>query len=71
MLSRPAAMFATAPEEYAAHPVPSLEEWNSLWKAWDTVTRQMIPVEELNEIVVEEYRRARVAAVGKDDPAGR
>jgi ABC-type sugar transport system ATPase subunit len=28
-------------------------------------------VEELNEIVVEEYRRARVAAVGKDDPAGR
>jgi simple sugar transport system ATP-binding protein len=27
-------------------------------------------VEELNEIVVEEYRRARVAAVGKDDPAG-
>jgi formylglycine-generating enzyme required for sulfatase activity len=49
MLSRPAAMFATAPEEYAAHPVPGLEEWSSLWKAWDTVTRQMIPDEELNE----------------------
>jgi simple sugar transport system ATP-binding protein len=28
-------------------------------------------VEELNEIVVEEYRRARVAAVGRDDPTGR
>ena len=28
-------------------------------------------VEELNEIVVEEYRRARTAAVGRDDPTGR
>ena len=28
-------------------------------------------VEELNEIVVEEYRRARTAAAGSDDPAGR
>ena len=28
-------------------------------------------VEELTEIVVEEYRRARVAAIGQDDPAGR
>ena len=28
-------------------------------------------VEELNEIVVEEYRRARLAAIGQDDPAGR
>ena len=28
-------------------------------------------VEELNEIVVEEYRRARLAAVGRDDTAGR
>jgi simple sugar transport system ATP-binding protein len=28
-------------------------------------------VEELNEIVVEEYRRARLAAVGQDEPAGR
>ena len=28
-------------------------------------------VEELNEIVVEEYRRARLAAVGQDDAAGR
>jgi formylglycine-generating enzyme required for sulfatase activity len=42
-------MFATAPEEYAAHPVPSLEDWKALWTVWDTVTRQMIPDEELNE----------------------
>ena len=28
-------------------------------------------VEELNEIVVEEYRRARLAAAGQDDPNGR
>jgi hypothetical protein len=26
-------------------------------------------VEELNDIVVEEYRRARLAAVGSDEPA--
>lgn len=49
MLNRPSAMFATAPEKYAAHPVPSLDEWENLWKVWDTVTRQMIPDEELNE----------------------
>ena len=49
MLNRPSAMFATAPEEYAAHPVPSLEDWKALWTVWDTVTRQMIPDEELNE----------------------
>ena len=49
MLNRPPAMFATAPEKYAAHPVPSLDEWENLWKVWDIVTRQMIPDEELNE----------------------
>lgn len=49
MLNRPSAMFATSPEKYAAHPVPSLEEWNALWKVWDIVTRQMIPDEELKE----------------------
>lgn len=49
MLNRPSAMFPRAPEQYAAHPVPSIEEWTNLWKAWDTVTRQMIPDEELNE----------------------
>jgi L-histidine Nalpha-methyltransferase / hercynylcysteine S-oxide synthase len=40
-------MFATTPGQYAAHPVPSIEEWQQLWAIWDTVTRQMIPDEEL------------------------
>lgn len=42
-------MYPTKPEEYAAHPVPSLDEWHQLWSTWDTVTRQMIPDEMLQE----------------------
>jgi hypothetical protein len=37
----------TNPGEYAAHPVPSIEEWRSLWTAWDIVTKSMVPREEL------------------------
>lgn len=40
-------LFPTKPEEYAAKPVPSLSEWKDLWAAWDAVTRQMIPEDEL------------------------
>jgi L-histidine Nalpha-methyltransferase / hercynylcysteine S-oxide synthase len=29
--------------------IPSLAEWNELWKAWDMVTLEMIPKELLNE----------------------
>ncbi|KAF2723853.1 hypothetical protein K431DRAFT_219063 [Polychaeton citri CBS 116435] len=47
MISRPDIMPATKPEQYAAHPVPSVGEWHDLWKVWDTVTRQMIPEDEL------------------------
>lgn len=32
---------------YAAGPVPSIKEWQELWAAWDSVTRQMIPQDEL------------------------
>ncbi|KAK0269552.1 hypothetical protein LTR91_006212 [Friedmanniomyces endolithicus] len=46
---RPSTMFATKPERYAAHPVPSLDEWSQLWAVWDLVTRQMIPDEELHD----------------------
>ncbi len=35
------------PEEYAAHPVPSLEEWHELWRNWDIVTTQMISHDEM------------------------
>lgn len=38
---------STKPEQYAAHPVPSLDEWHELWKYWELVTRHMIPDEEL------------------------
>ncbi|GAW19464.1 hypothetical protein ANO14919_089510 [Xylariales sp. No.14919] len=36
-------------EEYAARPVPSLEEWRTMWKAWDLVTTKMIPADALME----------------------
>lgn len=36
------------PEQYAAHPVPSLADWRDLWASWDTVTKQMIPDEEVS-----------------------
>ncbi|KAI9848057.1 MAG: hypothetical protein M1837_001159 [Sclerophora amabilis] len=35
------------PEMYARSPVPSLADWNGLWVVWDTITRGMIPKEEL------------------------
>jgi hypothetical protein len=39
--------FSTKPEDYAAKPVPSLAEWKDLWAAWDAVSQQMIPEDEL------------------------
>jgi hypothetical protein len=33
--------------EYAAHPVPSLNDFHQLWSIWDVVTRKMIPEDEL------------------------
>lgn len=46
-VSKPSVFFPTNPEKYAAQPVPSLSEWRELWKAWDAVTLQMIPEDEL------------------------
>lgn len=46
-VSKPAFLFPTKPDLYAAQPVPALTEWRELWKAWDAVTRQMIPEDEL------------------------
>lgn len=34
-------------EQYAASPVPSVEDFENLWSAWDMVSRGMIPKEEL------------------------
>jgi hypothetical protein len=35
------------PSAYASSPLPSFEDWQSLWASWDVVTQQMIPNEEL------------------------
>lgn len=47
MVSKPAFFFPTKPELYAAQPVPSIGEWQELWKAWDAVTLKMVPRDEL------------------------
>lgn len=47
LLSPSAINFASKPSEYASQPVPSLEDWEKLWSAWDTVTRSMVPRDEL------------------------
>lgn len=41
--------FPLKPKEYALAPLPSLEEWNQLWAAWDLVTTKMIPASSLME----------------------
>jgi len=47
MLSPATVSFPTEPTQYAEHPIPSLEDFESLWRAWDVVTKAMIPQEEL------------------------
>ncbi|KAF2240140.1 hypothetical protein EV356DRAFT_438136 [Viridothelium virens] len=47
MLSKPMFSFSLKPEEYAKHPVPSVEEWRNGWAAWDVVTQGMISKDEL------------------------
>ena len=47
LVSKPKVTFPLQPELYAANPVPSLSDWQQLWTAWDVVTRDMIPEEEL------------------------
>ncbi|PNS18429.1 Ergothioneine biosynthesis protein 1 [Sphaceloma murrayae] len=49
LINRPPVQSATLPEQYASHHVPTLEDFRSMWKAWDTVTQDMIPDEELLE----------------------
>ncbi|KAJ5102025.1 hypothetical protein NUU61_004247 [Penicillium alfredii] len=47
LLSPAALHVPMKPSQYAARPTPSLEDFQSLWAAWDIVTRTMIPREEL------------------------
>ena len=46
-LSVPKFAYSLNPREYASQPVPTLQEFEQLWLAWDTVTRLMIPPEEI------------------------
>ena len=47
LLSRPTSAFPLRADEFAGHPVPTLQEFEQLWAAWDVVTRHMIPREDL------------------------
>ncbi|KAK7912229.1 hypothetical protein PG985_014710 [Apiospora marii] len=41
--------FPLTVKDYASTPVPSMEEWETMWKAWDMVTTQIIPADALME----------------------
>ncbi|KAF5583029.1 TAD2-tRNA-specific adenosine deaminase 2 [Fusarium pseudocircinatum] len=41
--------FSLIPSLYAAEPLPTVQDWKDLWKAWDVVTKDMMPDEELQE----------------------
>lgn len=49
MLQKSRMPFNSSPSVYAAQPLPSVEDWESLWVAWDVVTKGMLPHEELQE----------------------
>ena len=39
--------FPKQPSEYAAHAIPSLNDFQALWNAWDIVSKAMVPRQEL------------------------
>lgn len=47
MLAKPKMPFSLIPSAYASSVLPTVGDWEGLWTAWDTVTRHMIPREEL------------------------
>lgn len=47
MLAKPKMPFSLIPSAYVASTLPTLQDWEGLWTAWDTVTRGMIPRGEL------------------------
>ncbi|KAL2021332.1 hypothetical protein VTK56DRAFT_7303 [Thermocarpiscus australiensis] len=49
LLAKPRMTFSLIPSVYARNALPSLEDWESLWAAWDVVTREMLPPEEILE----------------------
>ncbi|KAG6013106.1 hypothetical protein E4U54_007077 [Claviceps lovelessii] len=49
MLRKSDLPFSRVPFIYATNTLPSLADWRALWSAWDMVTRDMIPKQELTE----------------------
>lgn len=49
MLQKAKVPFPLAPMLYAPSPLPTVHDWESLWEAWDIVTRRMLPDQELTE----------------------
>ena len=47
MLVKTSMAFSRAPAGYANSVLPSVEDWQEVWAAWDTVTRRMLPDQEL------------------------
>lgn len=47
MLTKPKMPFSLVPTSYASSALPTVEDWQALWAAWDVVTRSMLPKEEL------------------------
>ncbi|KAK4100895.1 hypothetical protein N658DRAFT_426797 [Parathielavia hyrcaniae] len=47
MLAKPKMAYSLVPSVYARTALPSLEDWDGLWAAWDVVTREMLPPDEL------------------------
>lgn len=49
LLAKSKMSFSLIPSVYARSALPTPDDWDSLWAAWDVVTRQMLPQEELLE----------------------
>ena len=47
VLSSAALDLPTMPSQYATQTIPSIQDFQALWTAWDTVTKSMVPREEL------------------------
>lgn len=47
LLSPSIVQFSSQPADYASAPVPSIDDWHKFWNAWDTVTKAMVPRDEL------------------------
>ncbi|GAB1318688.1 Ergothioneine biosynthesis protein 1 [Madurella fahalii] len=49
MLVKPKMPFSLIPSVFARGTLPSLEDWEAQWAAWDVVTQEMLPRQELLE----------------------